>query len=617
MARVPIENLPQVGQNVPPSVRMSPSAPDGAFGGGQAAANVFGQARGLADDLMRQEMAERQKADMAAVFKASAELSNYVTDAQYNDKTGIVAQKGENAFPLAKSVPEAYKKRVSEIMGTLSSPEQRQAFQREADQSWGNMNRFNQHHIAGQRQQYVAQQADAFVDSQHNAASLAGSSLDFGAIASAADAVESSRRAWAASNGVAPEVANAMVARDLSRTYTLATISMLDAKNDLAASRFFAENSSKMTPEDRHRLSGPLKLGSTLGEAQRTVDSYFSGPLERVPTGGNNWVERRGKPVETMNDVIALTQKIDNADVRAEVERLARQRFADVRLAEKQQNDNAFMAIAKRIEQHPGIDPRGLATPDEWENQLTDPDMKTALKRLAFPKEEQERLALTNLVLTPDKELAGYSDAQVLARYGAHMYEKAVDRRNAIRKGGPAYDANRLYDDTLMSVFVKSGLGGVKPSDTAEDIKKDDKKQVALMKFWEQVERGRSMDQKATGKKADDETTRKKAEEAVLFLQKKINVLGNLNPLNLRNVTRERAIGDLTDYDLTESDLDMPLEFSQPLFRFAESRPNTMAKGTDFATWREKDRVAINRAYLAFLAGANQAEVRASYLRGK
>lgn len=630
MARVPIDNLPGVAPGEMPGVRISPNAPEAAFGGGQDAAQSFGQARGLANDIMKEQEEVRQRADLAAVFKATAELSNYTTDLQYNPQTGIVAQKGENAFPLAKSIPEQHRKKVSELMGTLSSPEQRQVFQRQAEQNFQSLNGFNQRHIAGQSEHFMAQQADAIVDAHQKAGANAGFSLDFEGIHKAAGEVYGARMAYGQKNGIPPEMAKGMADTDTSRTYTGAIISMLDAKQDMAASKFFAENSSKLTPEDRHRLAGPLKLGSILGESQRTVDSYFAGEMVGVPTGGNNWVQQRSEPVKTMADVIAKSKNIESPEVRAEVERLARQRFADIHMAERQQNETAFMGIAKLIEQNPGVDPRTLATPDQWENQLT-PDLKNDLKKLAYPKEEMERLALTNLVLTPDNELKGYSDAQVLGKFGAHMYKQAIDRRDAIRKGGPAYDANALHDATLMSVFVKSGLGGVKPDDTAEDIKKTPAKQAALYQFWDTVEKGRAADQLASGKKADDLTTRKKAEEAALLLNKKLTIT-NRTKVNAEDVLSEiipgygfirgdgkyqTALGSLTPDEVNSGEIEIPMDFVQTVFNRAKARPSTVPQGVEMGNWIEKDRGHLNRAYLAFLAGGTNAEVFAAYLKGK
>ncbi len=621
MARVPIDNLPGVAPDGLPGVRISPNAPEAAFGGGQEAANVYGQARGLANDIAKEQHEIQQKADLAAVFKATAELSDYTNDVQYNTQTGIVAQKGDKAFPLAKAVPEGHRKKVSELMGTLSSPEQRQMFQRQADQNWQHLNGFNQRHIAGQSEQYMAQQADAVVNSHQTAAANAGFNMDPEGVHRAVGEVYGASKAWAQSSGMPPKVADEMTQKNTSHAYTGAIISMLDAKNDMMAAKFFAENSSKLTPEDRHRLAGPLKMGSVMGEAQRTVDNYFAGEMEGVPTGGNNWTQKRGEPVKTMADVIAKSKGIENPEVRHAVEQMARQRFADIKLADRQQNDSVFMDIAKRIEQHPGVDPRGLATPDEWENKLTDPDMKTALNKLAFPKEEQERLALTAMVLTPDKELAAYSDAQVLARFGSHMYKQAIDRRDTIRKGGPAYDATALHDTTLMSVFVKSGLGGVKPDDTAEDIKKSESKQIALYQFWDTVNKSRAVDQIASGKKADDTTTRKKAEEAALFLQKKVTlrrggIMGYFPdvPSSRKQVSVAEFLGDP---DMGGKVVEMPQEFVQGLFNFAKARPGTTYQGITMTDWMEKDRRAVNKAYMAFLAGATNAEVRNAYLGGK
>jgi hypothetical protein len=426
-----------------------------------------------------------------------------------------------------------------------------------------------------------------------------------------------------------------MAKQDKSRVYSGAITSMLDGGRDLDAKAAFDKYSEQLTAQDRHRLERSVNSGSKMGLAQRTVDAYFSGEMERVPTGGNNWVEKRGEPVKTMADVIAKSKSIEDPEVRHAVEQMARQRFSDIKVAEKQQNENVFSAIAKRIQQHPGVDPRGLATPDEWENQITDPDVRTALIRLAFPKREPDPAAMTELMSVPLPELANYSDAAMLKHFGGRLsetqYEKALTRRDMAKKGGGDYQSVAQSDATLMSVFVKSGLGGVKPSDTLEDINKTADKRTAFMKFWDTVDRARSAEQFRTKEKVDDDTTRSMAEKAAFLLQKKVtlrntklemaeDVISEIVPgygFIKSNPKYEKAFGSLSPDEQSGGQFEMPAEFTQSLFSFANARPGTVPKGITKEQWLEKDRAAINRAYLAFFAGADNAAVKAAYLRGK
>ncbi len=337
MARVPIDNLPGVAPDGLPGARISPNAPEAAFGGGQDAAQSFGQARGLANDIAREQDEIRQKADLAAVFKATAELSDYSNDVQYNPQTGIVAQKGDRAFPLAKSVPEGFRKKVSELTGSLSSPEQRQIFQRQADQHWNSLNSFNQRHIAGQSEQFMAQQADAYVASRQNAGALAGSALDLDGVESAARDVDQARRAWALKNGVSRDAADLIISQDTSKVYAGAIGAMLDAKNDRAAKEAFAKYSGMMTANDIKHLKPIIERETTLGESFRLADVVLS-----------------YEPA-TLQDAMTHLDKIVEGDkispeIRQEASRVTAQRFAVMKEARREAYQNDLQEAANVIE---------------------------------------------------------------------------------------------------------------------------------------------------------------------------------------------------------------------------------------------------------------------------
>lgn len=375
MPRVPIENLPQVSPQGLPGPRLSPGAPEGAFGGGQGAAEVFGQAGSLAQDIARQQHEVQQRADLAAVFKANAELSDYVTDLQYNQQTGIVNQKGENAFSLAKTVPEGYRKRVSQIMGSLASSEQRAVFQRHADQSWGQLNGFNQRHIAGQAEHYMAQQADAYVASRQNAASLAGAAGDLNSVEQAANDVDQARRAWALKNGVSADVANLAIMQDKGRVYAGAIGAMLDAGNDLAAKEAFTKYRDQIADPERARLARMVKQESTLGEAYRQVDKIFSTYYDKEEKAGETIVHTHYAP-ETEEAALEEARKIQDPDVRARAESLTRERWSGLVRSKDAAKKQLMIDAANKIDGMPGDKRSYDNLPASMRNEMTATERK-------------------------------------------------------------------------------------------------------------------------------------------------------------------------------------------------------------------------------------------------
>jgi hypothetical protein len=517
---------------------------------------------------------------------------------------------------------DEYQKRASELADSIQNPRARLMFQRKADENSVTFLGDVERHALRQKTVAEAQKTDAFVSTWQDAGAKAGATGNYAEMDRAANEIDGVRRIWGQENGIPREALERAIVEDHSKLYSGAIRSMLDTGRDLDAQAAFTKYGDKLTERDRAPVERALEQGSRLGEATRLHDKIFAPSFKGVPTGGNNWTQKEVPGAQTMDEVRAETAKIKDPKTRHMVEEMARQTFADRRLADKQRNEQVFMSIAKRIEQNPGVDPQGLATPDEWENQLTDSNMKDDLKKLSGVRDMTEKATFTELIATPLPVLAGYTDAQMLSRFGSRMtkadYEKAVNRRDDARKGGPAYNAIAQYDASLMSVFVKSGLGGVKPSDTIEDIKKDDKKQAALMQFWEMVDMTRLANQHATGKKADDETTLQAANKAALLLKKNVTLLGNKdNPFDVINIWKQKKFGEVTSDEWEKREIEMPIEFVGPLFNFAKARPGTVPQGIDFASWREKDNAAINKAFRAFLAGATNDEVRAAYLGGK
>jgi len=494
MPTIPYEPIQQVGAQGVPDVRVSPSTPPGAFGGGDAAREAFGQAQGLASDIAKQQEDIRQKADLAAVFKATAELSNYATDVQYNPQTGIVAQRGENAFPLAKTVPEGYRKKVSDLMGSLSTPEQRQMFQRQADQHWNELNRFNQSHIAGQSEQFMAQQADAYVASRQNAGALAGSTLDYDGITKAAQDVYQARRVWAMKNGVSQDVADLITAKDVSHVYAGAITSMVNAQKDQAAKQFFDDNKDRLTKQDRDHVERLVNDGSDLGTAQRINDKIFSDYAD-FATG-----EQHRTP-KTLSEATAELNK-ETAKLDPKARKIAEQEFAHrwtlMKAIEKDATDKVFEDASHQLDlpENRGKLAQDAIDADTW-SQLPDNDRKALIAYSSAimrpPKEGDDALAVTKWYALTNDDISKMSPADMFRwRTGdpdngippltKANYDKFAESWSKIRKGEDDLSlAVKQEDRKYLFTNAKNGdylgMGKVKDLNELGDKKSDDYKE--------------------------------------------------------------------------------------------------------------------------------------------
>jgi hypothetical protein len=220
-------------------------------------------------------------------------------------------------------------------------------FQRQADQHWAELNRFNQNHIAGQSEQFMAQKEDAYVAARQNAGALAGSTLDYAGIAKAAQDVEDARRVAALKNGRPTEVNDIIIAKDVSHVYAGAITSMLNAQQDQAAKKFFDENKDRLTKQDRDHIEPKLVERTELGEAYRIVDSVYSQAADF--TEGS-----RGGAAEyaNVNDALDAVRRADgsnNPKVRQMAEHLAKQRWEAQRLGAKIDEDKRFEGAAEEF----------------------------------------------------------------------------------------------------------------------------------------------------------------------------------------------------------------------------------------------------------------------------
>lgn len=346
MPRIPYQNLPGVAPGQVPDVRLSPAAPESAFGGGDAAAQAFGQTRALAQDAGRMFQEVQQQDDLADVMKATSQLTDYATDVQFNPDTGFLAKKGDQVRNLKPQIQEDWQKTVTDIAGGLKNDRQREMFQKQALERWDHVNGVFASHTLRERENYIGQQTDAIVSSSINAGAKAASIGDFKGMNDFANKVESAIIVHAG-NRIAPEERDRLVAKNVSAVYAESIQSLLAAGQDLSAKKIMAEYGDKMTENDKQRLAPHMLEGSTTGEAQRITAGLFQRAVDLSQD------KRETGPVyeteKDLQDSIEAATKDANPLVKAKVESMAIRRYSIEKTAQKEAQDAAYEKLADQV----------------------------------------------------------------------------------------------------------------------------------------------------------------------------------------------------------------------------------------------------------------------------
>lgn len=358
MPNVPYNPIPGVAPGQRPDASLSVQAPLQAFGGGDEANQAYGQAHALSQDAFHIAMATQDQNDLADVMKATAALTDYATDAQFNPETGFLAKKGDGARNLQAPVREGFTKQVSALSEGLKNDRQREMFQTKADERWAHMNTVLGSHMLQERQNYISQQTKAFVDSETDAAKSAALIGDMGRIDQAAKNVETGTHAWAAKNGVSPEVADLVQAQDVSKVYRGSIEAMLDAGGDLVGKQQFEKVQDKLTGEDKAHLTKLIETASYRGEAQREVANIFAPKRNGESVGGilgSLGVNKFGE-APTEKETYAQVDQIKDPKLQDMVRERVRERWADTKRVDAEAAKDDLLQAANIIEGKPDLD---------------------------------------------------------------------------------------------------------------------------------------------------------------------------------------------------------------------------------------------------------------------
>lgn len=360
-----------VQENAYQAPRMSPAVPIEAFNAGPVAAGAERAASGAADVVQKIIAVERQKADRLNVLNQSQELSSFVTDLLYNDKTGAMNTKGQQIFGMPDQVKQSFSSKISELTQGLHNDNQRQGFQQIARESYEDVNRQIQKHFHTERMNFDTQVTNSFLANEQDAA--AKSYLYPERIQTSIENQTKELIEHAGRNGLPEDWITQNVSEAVSKTHTAVISRFLSNDMDIKAQAYFNLKKDYITAKDAKALEESLKEGSTRGESQRQTDLIM-------------------KKTTDMGEALEKARQIKNSKVRERTEQLVEHRFrqnaAAIELAQKAIYEQAAMIIDKT----PGIsevDVRNVVDASSWAK-MTPAMHDSLVKRASDPPNDDK-----------------------------------------------------------------------------------------------------------------------------------------------------------------------------------------------------------------------------------
>lgn len=470
---------------------------------------------------------EIEHADTAAIMGAESQLTNARMGLLYDPSNGAFTKKGANALDVTNQTLPQFDKHVEDISQSLTSPRQKEQFQRIATTQRTQIDQQLNQYEFGQRNQYYDDQDAANVNTSLNAAITQSDDPQQVAYQQAKGnlvlAMQGQRK------GLPPEAIQ-LAQQQFNSKVSVGVISKMATSDPLRAQQYYAQNYSNMDAEGQAQVTKILGHAVAFQQAQNITGNLMSAP---VPTVGQGGLPALIMQAESGGDQKALSPKgavgamqllPDTAEevakqmgVKYDPERLANDKNYNMALGTTYLNNlvgkyggNNTLAVAA-YNAGPGM-------VDDWINgtnktgknpgkvQLPDPRQGTDATQkfiASIPfKETQQYVSKISAQLNPPSEgnQTGYAplppDASFDQRYSRALLsaqqiqdptvKKAVMSNLAQYKQANEAQEGANYD----SAFQQLKAGGFNSIDPITLAKLPPEKQIQLQKFGEHLQKG-------------------------------------------------------------------------------------------------------------------------------
>lgn len=309
MATIPQYNGQQVRSQGIGSNGFSMRAPD---------ASGLGQGLARAENAMLERMQqERENADTAALLDADRKLNDWKSSTLFDPEKGVYARKGQNALDVTNQTLPEYDKQVEQIMGGLTSEQQKARFKIVADRQRESLNGELNRYEYGERQAWYDASDDASLKGAIGDAALYYNDPNkvTGYLNKGLSVIEAQGRR----KGLPAEAVDQSKASFTSGMHTTVISRMLDT-DPMQAMSYFAGNRGSMTADDLVKVSKVIEPMVQRQVGTDIANSLLSGgdadyqrylPAQFQQESGGRQFGEDGKPLTSPAGAVGVAQVME------------------------------------------------------------------------------------------------------------------------------------------------------------------------------------------------------------------------------------------------------------------------------------------------------------------
>ncbi len=613
--QLPRSQGPQVDPQIPQAPRVSPTMDASNFGGGRAADQAFGAARGLAGDVMEITLREEMRAQEAQANELDVELGKL----ENQSRDSLYQVQGGGALGAQQKMLQDYDKQAQEVMKRATSERVREKMANAVERRRIALEGTTKGYVRGQMLQHEEDQAFSRIQIEEDAATQAYQ--DPLRIQMALDEQATTLKRYGALSGKPPEWVQAKTAASASRIHNKVVDQYMSAGNDIAAKRYFDANKDEFL--DQASVRAKVEESSYLGASRREE--------ERIATSG-----------KSEKEMYAMARAIEDDKLAELTERRLDQRIARDKRAAAADYSKAVDGYVKRISEKwmPANASRNHTVEDVigpgWSDLETrDQKALTKLFRIENGLEaaETDNLALTKLNAMSREELARMTPEQLMLKFrpsftDEHYRQYVLPTWNHARDPQSAEKFNGLVSDNEMMLHSLAGAGvaGITKGDTLSGItgeKADPSKAEMFGLFKRAVDVKLQAHHTATGKNADDKKKKEIVEGLALEWGRDITLNHGYTSWGRGYSAPREHVEKLKVADfirnpqrLKDAPIVLAPETQDDFFRYAQSVPALLPRGMSKQQYLSAHRDRVNLAYLAKMSGADDVRI-AAILEGK
>lgn len=441
-----------------------------AYGGGQTAQQVAGEARGLGNDVRALALQARDKADALRLSEQRRALNDWEQSNLYDPNNGAFAKVGKDAIGIQSSTLTSFDKFAQEQGKALSNERQKQMYQDMVDARRAHMGQTLGGHELQQGKVFEHDELNAGIESAKSRASNDPSTapLELNIIK---DNVDQKAKSF----GWGDKEKAAELAKHQSDLHLGILSKMVASGNDLQAKDYYTANEKAFWGNDAPRAAGLVKRSSTLGEAQRIEDAVFNTTYDEKKdvNGEIQEITPRYAPTtqkDAMDRVLELTKNSD-PEVRKTAEQLVLNRYHRNVQAQKEEQENTFQAVAAEVRKSgklPSVDV--LDSLDEQHREHLDMVVSRMAKTGSPYAAKDDPHTLTEFYAIPREAMMNKtgSDMELLAgKLTEGSYKDAVKHWEAARnKDDQSTFTIKAEDEKNMFEKARdAGLAGLRKND--------------------------------------------------------------------------------------------------------------------------------------------------------